>query len=211
MSSWPVKVLSDICTFERGLTYTKTDEVEFSANAVLRANNINLHDKSLDLSEIRYISDAIQIPKRKKVKRGSLLICTASGSRSHLGKVALIDKNYDFAFGGFMGLITPNDQVDGRYLYYVLTGSEYQAKLDSLAAGANINNLKFKDIAGLSIPLPSLEAQRRIVAVLDKAFADIVAATANAKKNLLNLSLLKQSLLHRALSGKLTEREPIAA
>ena len=33
----------------------------------------------------------------------SLMICTASGSKSHLGKVAYIDDDYGYAFGGFMG------------------------------------------------------------------------------------------------------------
>jgi len=178
--------LGKIAVFERGLTYSKADEVAHSRNGVLRANNIDLATKTLDLTEIRYIADTVQVPPAKKVRRNSLLICTASGSRSHLGKVALIDDDYDLAFGGFMGLITAGPSVDARYLYYLLTGPAYQAKLDSLAGGTNINNLKFKEIADFAVPLPPLEEQRRIVAVLDDAFAAIGTATANVEKNLAN-------------------------
>lgn len=186
MSGWSAKTLGEVATFERGLTYSKTDEVAFSQNGVLRANNIDLATKALDLSDLRYISDTVQVPLAKKVRKGTLLICTASGSRSHLGKVALIDEEYDLAFGGFMGLIVPRSDVDVRFLHYVLTSERYKAKLDSLAGGTNINNLKFKDIADFVVPLPALEEQQRIVAVLDEASAAINTATANAKESLSN-------------------------
>lgn len=184
--SWPTKPLGEVANFERGLTYSKADEVAHSRNGVLRANNIDFATKSLDLTDIRYIADTVQVSPAKKVRKGALLICTASGSRSHLGKVALIDNDYDLAFGGFMGLITAGQTVDSRFLYYLLTSERFEEKLGSLAGGTNINNLKFKDIADFSVPVPSLAEQRRIVAVLDEAFAAITTATANAEKNLAN-------------------------
>lgn len=199
-ANWHTRSLGEIATFERGLTYSKADEVAHSRNGVLRANNIDLATKSLDFTEIRYISDAVQVPPSKKVKDGSLLICTASGSRSHLGKVALVEGDYDLAFGGFMGLITAGQAVESRFLYYVLTSPAYQEKLDSLAGGTNINNLKFKDIADFPIPLPPLEEQRRIVAVLDEAFAAIATATANAEKNLANARELFERYLAETFS-----------
>jgi len=192
---WETKALGEVANFGRGLTYSKADEVSHSRNGVLRANNIDLATKSLDLADIRYIADSVEIPHSKKVRKGSLLICTASGSRSHLGKVALIDADYDLAFGGFMGLITVRPDVDGRFLYYLLTSERFQEKLDSLATGTNINNLKFKDIADFPIPLPPLEEQRRIVAVLDEAFAAIATATANAEKNLVSARDLPSAAL----------------
>lgn len=195
MTGWRLTPLAEVCTFRRGLTYAKSDEVEFSGNAVLRANNIDLATNLLNLKDIRYISDKIDVPDSKKVRSGSLLICTASGSRSHLGKVAIIDENYNMAFGGFMGLITPNEQIESRFLFHVLTSRLFQSKLDSLAGGTNINNLKFKDVADFEIPLPPLEEQRRIVAVLDEAFAAIATATANAEKNLANARELFQRCL----------------
>jgi type I restriction enzyme S subunit len=200
VSGWQIARLDNLCTFQRGLTYSKAEEVDFSNNAVLRANNIDLASNKLNFDEIRYISDTVKVPPNKKVRQGSLLICTASGSRAHLGKVALIDTDCDFAFGGFMGLITPNDKIDSHYLYYALTGQQFQAKLDSLAAGSNINNLKFGDIADFEIPIPPLEEQRRIVAVLDEAFAAIAQATANAEKNLANARELFEATLREVFA-----------
>ena len=95
-----ISSIGDVCEFSRGLTYKKADEAEYSANAVLRANNITLEAGKINFDDVKYISDKIEIPESKKVKKGSLLICTASGSKKHLGKIGLVDKDMPFAFGG---------------------------------------------------------------------------------------------------------------
>jgi type I restriction enzyme S subunit len=103
---WEIKSLESVVSFQRGLTYSKKDEVDFSTNIVLRSNNVDLPTNQLNLTELRYINDDIKIPSDKKIKKGSLIICIANGSKSHLGKVALIGEEYDYAFGGFMGQLT---------------------------------------------------------------------------------------------------------
>ena len=90
-SGWKTNPLGDLCEFQRGLTYAKGDEVDRSDNVVLRATNVDLTTNLLNFSELKYINDKVVVPKGKKVKKGSLIICTASGSKSHLGKVAYID------------------------------------------------------------------------------------------------------------------------
>lgn len=181
---WGSKPLSELVDFQRGLTYKKTDEVAFSSNAVLRANNIDRDTGRLNLDEIRYISDEIEVDDRLKVRPGTLLVCTASGSKSHLGKVALVEDALDFAFGGFMGLMIPRSLLDPRYLFYVTRSPAYGDFIAGLSDGANINNLKFGDLGRFDVPLPPLQEQKRIVAVLDQAFAALDRARALAQANL---------------------------
>ncbi|MBM6937335.1 restriction endonuclease subunit S [Pseudoflavonifractor phocaeensis] len=50
----------------------------------------------------------------------------------------------------------------------------YRNHISAASAGANINNLRNEHIADLSIPLPSLDEQRKIAAVLDKV-SDLIA------------------------------------
>ena len=160
--------LGDVCEFRRGLTYSKSDESELSSNVVLRSNNVSLETGKLDFTELKYLKETFVIPADKKVVQNSLLMCMANGSKPHLGKVALIDKDYGYAFGGFMGLLVPND-IDQKYLYLALTSSQFKSRIKSLQDGANINNLKYIDIADFQFPLPPLPAQRAIVAKLDAA------------------------------------------
>lgn len=199
---WEMKRLGEVCEFQRGLTYSKKDEVEFSKNIVLRSNNIDLETNKLDFSELKYIKDDIEIPKSKKVIKGSLLICTANGSKSHLGKVALIDDNYDYAFGGFMGLIEPNKNLNPKFLYYGLISESYKSFINELSDGVNINNLKFSQLQEFEISVPPLPEQQRIVSILDEAFAAIDQAKANVQKNLNNAKELFQSELNTIFSKK---------
>lgn len=194
-AGWGVKLLSEVCAIQRGLTYAKTDEVEVSNNIVLRATNIDLRTNLLDLEELKYINDSVVASASKKVKKDSLLICTASGSKSHLGKVAFIDDDYDFAFGGFMGMLTPNESVLPRYFFHLMTSGAYKDFIAALSDGANINNLKFSDLGQFSVPVPPLPEQHRIVAILDEAFDGIAKAKANAEKNLQNARALFESHL----------------
>jgi type I restriction enzyme, S subunit len=194
-AGWDIKPLGKLCEFQRGLTYSKTDEVADSENIVLRANNVDLETNTLDLSDLRCIADNVHVPEGKKVRQGSLLICTASGSKSHLGKVAFVDDDYGYAFGGFMGQITPNADVDGRFLFHVMTSAAYKDFIAQLSDGANINNLKFNDLQNFQVAVPSIEEQHRIVTLLDEAFTDIATAKANAEKNLQNARALCEGLM----------------
>jgi type I restriction enzyme S subunit len=187
---WQLKPLVELCEFTRGLTYSKGDEVATSGSIVLRATNIDLGTSRLDLRDLRYISESVEVPRSKTVRRNSLLICTASGSKNHLGKVAFIDRDYGYAFGGFMGMITPSSALVPRYLFHLMTSPLYSGFIDQLADGANINNLKYDDLRGFHVPLPPFNEQQRIVAILDEAFAAIATAKANAEKKLQNARAL---------------------
>lgn len=200
-NNWQTKKLSEVCDFSRGLTYSKKDEVDFSDNIVLRSNNIDLKSSLLDLSDLRYINNKIIIPDNKRVRRGSIIICTANGSKSHLGKIALIDDDYEYAFGGFMGQLTPKECIDSKYFFYNLNSSFYKDHLEKISSGANINNLKFSDLKDLEIPLPPLSEQHHIVKILDEVFVDVAKAKENAGKNLQNAKELFESYLQSVFAN----------
>ena len=194
-AGWLIKPLGDVCDYQRGLTYTKTDEVDVSENVVLRATNIDLTTNLLDLGELKYINEKVIVPDGKKVKAGSLIICTASGSKSHLGKVAYIDDDYGYAFGGFMGMVTPNKELNSKFLFHLMTSPAYKDFIAAVSDGANINNLKFDDLRQFEIPLPPLPEQQRIVTLLDEAFDGIATAKAHAEKILQNARAIFESHL----------------
>ncbi len=191
---WQQKTLGELCEFQRGLTYGKADEVPVSNNVVLRANNVDLASHTLDLTDLRYIAEGVTVPEAKKLRKGSLLICTASGSKSHLGKVAYVDEDYGYAFGGFMGQITPLSGVHGRYLFHVFTSPAYKRFIDELADGVNINNLKFDDLKRFIVPVPALGEQERIAGILDAALDAVAAVEANTEKSLQSAEELGEAL-----------------
>lgn len=144
--------LAEVCEFHRGLTYKKDDEVAVSGNAVLRANNITVETGEINFDEIRYIDDNVKVPDSKKVKPECLLVCTASGSKKHLGKVGYTGDGMDYAFGGFMGLLVPSNKAMAKYLFLLTRSGQYRKFINSLTDGININNLKWSQLAQFPIP-----------------------------------------------------------
>jgi len=53
IAGWETKPLGELCEFQRGLTYGKSDEVDVSSNIVLRANNVDLASNSLNRPAFR--------------------------------------------------------------------------------------------------------------------------------------------------------------
>lgn len=166
--NWTYKKLGEVVNCYRGLTYSKADEVPTSSKRVLRSNNIDLDTHALNFDEIKCVRENLPIAEDKKLKKDSIFICMSNGSMQHLGKVAYVDKDYDYAFGGFMGLIIPNPQeVFPKYVYYSLLAPNFLATILREGRGANINNLRFSDLENYSLLIPSFDEQISIVQELD--------------------------------------------
>lgn len=81
-----------------------------------------------------------------------------------------INKGADCAIGRSVAAIRANPtQLDNSYLYYFL--SSWTSRLRAMSQGAAQTVINKDMIEGLAIPLPSLEEQKRIAAILDKADA----------------------------------------
>lgn len=91
-------------------------------------------------------------------------------------------------------VVRPKDEsIDLRYLEYYFRGG---IDISRAITGAAQPQITRANLEPLTIQFPaSLDEQRRIVAVLDKAFAGIATATANAQKNLINARAVFESLL----------------
>jgi len=80
--------------------------------------------------------------------------------------------------------ILPSDQHIPEYLYYYLLHAK--PSLVAQAVGNAQPNISQAKIKSLEIPLPPLEEQQRIVAVLDEAFEGLARARVHAEANLQN-------------------------
>lgn len=209
---WEIKDLGSVCHVQRGLTYSGKDTVDISDQVVLRATNIDLDSAKLVFDELKYLREDLEIKSTYSLKKDSLLICFSSGSKSHLGKIALVDDDYpNFYFGGFIGQINPSEKIDSKYLFYCLSSETYKDYISNLTDGVNINNLKATDLKAFQIPLPHLPEQQRIVSILDQAFAAIDKAKANAEQNLKNAKELFESYLQGVFENGDWETKSIEA
>ena len=90
---------------------------------------------------------------------------------------------------GCRGLV-PDVNLDARYLLLFL--SSKVDLLNELGVGTTFKELAAGVLASVQIPIPPLAEQRRIVAVLDEAFAGLTIASANAEQSLADVRELFQ-------------------
>lgn len=164
-----VVALAEIADQIRGVSYGKTDVLDRPAEGflpVLRANNIT--DDGLSFDDLVYVR-AEKVSAKQQVRSGDIVIAASSGSISVVGKAAQADDDLGMGFGAFCKVVRPSPKVHARYIGHFFKTQEYRRKMSALAAGANINNLKNEHIDQLEIPLPPIEEQKRIAAILDQA------------------------------------------
>ncbi|SFK60974.1 type I restriction enzyme, S subunit [Rhodanobacter glycinis] len=96
---------------------------------------------------------------------------------------------------GWLVLKPDYSRLDQAFLYYVLSSPNTFRQFDSLAAGSTVRNLNIDLVSGVMIPLPPLDEQKRIVAVLDQAFAALDRARAHVEANLADAEGLLENAL----------------
>lgn len=84
-----------------------------------------------------------------------------------LAKCYLVDEDDRYTLNQRIGALRVKDAdvVDSKFLYYVLNRNRQLLKYDN---GVDQTNLKKDEILNILIPIPSLEEQQRIVAILDR-------------------------------------------
>ncbi len=101
---------------------------------------------------------------------------------------------------GWLVLSQYQDTFDQDFLYHLLGSPQVFGQFDRLAAGSTVRNLNIELASRVTIPVPPISEQRRIVAILDEAFEGIATAKAHAEKNLRNAREVFAGQLERVFS-----------
>jgi type I restriction enzyme S subunit len=128
---------------------------------------------------------------RKLIRANDIIFATI---RPTLQRVAIVPKHLDkqvCSTGYFV--LRPRAGIDHRFIFYSLLTEAFGRQMESLQKGASYPAVTDGDVRAQEIPVPPLPEQRRIVGLLDEAFAGIATAKANAEKNLLNARELFES------------------
>jgi len=108
---------------------------------------------------------------------------------------------------GCRGLV-PSKNLNEKYLYYFLSANT--TLLNDLGSGTTFKELAAGKLKNVQLPVPPLEEQKRIVAILDEAFAGIETAISNTEKNLANARELFESHLNNVFSPEQSDWPVVA-
>lgn len=153
-------------------------------------------------TEIRYFVDEDKFNEMKRFElKPNDLIMSCSGT---MGKVAIVPDNVKRGIINQALLkLTPKDFLDVQYLKYWMSSPDFEERIEENTVGAAIKNVaSVKVLKQIDVPIPPLEEQKQIVAILDKSFAAIDQAKANIEKNMENAKELFQSKLNEIFSQK---------
>lgn len=202
MMKWKKELLFDLVeSFHQGLN-TAGEKIKFTdvGFPIIQTRNvenglIDLHDK------IKFISQA-DWEKYKDKYRPAIgdVFFTNIGT---IGKTAVVSKEDDYLIHWNIFKIRPlKNKIDSAYLKSYLDYLTNVGYFSNSQKGGTVNFVTKKMMGDVEIPAPPLEEQKRIVAILDQAFAYIDRARALAEKNLKNARELFDSYLQQVFSKR---------
>ena len=87
-----------------------------------------------------------------------------------VGKVCVVREKREFAVLSSIAILRPKKEIaDSSYLGYILGFQKTIDEASKRKTGSAVRRIILKDLKQVEIPLPPLEEQRRIAAILDKA------------------------------------------
>ena len=164
----------------------------------------------LDLEEVHQIELFPGELDKLRLVRGDLLIVEGNGSPSQIGRMAIwkgdvedcVHQNHIIR-ARLVGELSPKY---AETYWNSPTGTSEVSKVASSTSG--LYTLSVSKVSVLSIPLPPLDEQRRIVAEVERRLSVVQQAEATVEASLARAERLRQSILKQAFSGRLVPQDP---
>ena len=152
--------------------------------------------------KLAHIDDTChEVLKRSQLKTGDILFSIAGAlGRTAMVIPAILPANTNQA----LAIIRLKQSVDilPEFVLLSLSSGMLLKQIEKQRGGVAQQNLSLTQVKNFELPLPPLPEQKRIVAILDEAFAGISKAVANAEKNLANARELFESYLNNVFTQK---------
>ena len=159
--------LGDICTIQSGGTPSRHNKIYWQNGTIPWVKISDIKDKHLYTTE-EFISEfGLENSSAKIFPTGTILYTIFAT----LGEVSILD--IDAATNqAIAGIQIKSDKVDRDFLYYFLTS--LKPTISNIGRGVAQNNINMSILKEIEVPLPPLDEQRKIAAVLDKV-SDLIA------------------------------------
>ena len=196
---WTYKKLVEIGRTQTGTTPSKQIKSYYGGEIpFIRPAELDIDGNG----SIEYNSELKLTPegalKSRTIKANSTLMCCIGS----VGKTGYTIK--DVTCNQQINTITPYEGYNCKFVYYALLSPSFQNEVIKIADSAKatlaiISKGKWEE---MSIPVPPLSEQQRIVSRLDAAFAHTDELKANAEKQLSEARALFQKALEKAMEPK---------
>jgi type I restriction enzyme S subunit len=165
----------------------------------------------IDFGDLNYLQKSQSLRPENFLRRGDFLITRLSGSLDYVGCSAVVRnvacEGTQYPDRIFSGKLVTG--TDGTYLCYCFQHSRIRKALEEAAKStAGHQRISMSDLYPLTLPLPPVAEQQRIVAEVERRLSVIEELEAAVQANLTRADRLRQSILSQAFSGHLTNQRP---
>ena len=157
-------------------------------------------DGAVDTSRLKYISNEVFEQIKSYIISSDDLYISIAGTIGKTGYVSAELNGANLTENACKLIL--NNGVSKEFVYYFTKSNSFIEQTGINTRVAAQPKLALNRLKTISIPLPPLPEQKRIVAILDEAFAGISLAVANAEKNLANARELFESYLNNVFTQK---------
>ena len=192
---WSLRPLGDVCDRKPSKGEARRRLVDTDKVSFVPMNELGIHQKYFEAAETRPLSAVAG--SYTYFADGDVLLAkiTPCFENGKLGIAHGLENGIGFGSSEFM-VLRPKSELLPEYLYYFLDQEPFrEVGAKAMTGAVGHKRIPPEFVEALPLPRRPLDEQRRIVAVLDKAFAGIATATANAQKNLANARDLFESYL----------------
>ena len=170
-ASWSLATIEQLCTIIGGLWTGK--KPPFVRVGVIRNTNFS-KDFKLDLTNVAYIDVESKQFAKRQLEYGDLILEKSGGSEKQpVGRTILFDrKESGYSYSNFTAVLRINDKniITPNFLYYALLDLYLKGSTRHMQKQTTgIHNLIMDKYIALTIPIPPISEQNRIV----KAISDI--------------------------------------
>lgn len=195
-TGWELTSLRDVSTISYGYTESASDEPV--GPKFLRITDIQ--DGDVNWDHVPYCRIAADEMPKYRLKTNDIVFARTGATT---GKSFLIEEAPEAVFASYLiRLRLQNGRLLPKFVSFFFQSNTYWKSVREGSTGSAQGGFNATKLGGLTIPIPPIPEQRRIVAVLDKAFAAIATAKANTEKNLQNARALLQSELDTIFQPK---------
>lgn len=187
-----------------GVTYTPNDITE-NENDFLVLRSSNIQNGLLSLSDNVYIN--AEIPEKKIVRKGDILICSRNGSKHLIGKNICIDEKLEGeTFGAFMMVFRSDNW---RFLSHFFNSPIFKSQ-SGLFLTSTINQLTSGTLNNFYLAIPeSRDEQTHIANYLDKKTTEIDMLITKKEQLIKLLEEERTTMINQAVTKGLDPNVPM--
>ena len=172
----------------------------------------NVVDGEIDLRDLKFATEPEYLSSEHAVEPGDMLIVRTNGSRSLIGRGAVVSaalpRRHYFASYLIRYRLRPDPWI-WRWVRAIWHARPIRDTLEALAASsAGQYNLSVGKLDGVRLPVPSPTVAQEIVAEVERRLAIADRTAAEIDTQLARAARLRQSILARAFAGKLVPQDP---